>query len=200
MQVSSQIGQGSTFQFILTLDIAKDFPRYKELHFKLSPENKLHDLKVLIVEGKSTITELLTSLDNPINQMVLVNMLNKLGLSNIVCAENGKEGLELFKSSYRSQQGFDIVFSDICMPQLNGYELAESIVEFKELTGNKSESVLVAMTANSCVETKNQCLAKGFDVFAMKPFTIKELSVCVDRCVELLNNLKITKDSQEPEK
>ncbi|EFC49189.1 histidine kinase-like ATPase protein [Naegleria gruberi] len=134
-------------------------------------ESSLPKLKILIVE------------DNAINRIVLINMLKKIGCTNIAVAQDGLEGVQQFEEFKKTNQLFDIIFVDIFMPRLDGYGTVRRILELESNDPSDHHSILVALTANGFEETRNYCLEHGFDVFMSKPFSITDLEQCVTNCM-----------------
>ena len=64
---------------------------------------------------------ILVAEDNVINQLILRDQLEELGCS-VALANDGEEALSLWRNG-----AFDIVLTDVNMPRLNGYELAEAL-------------------------------------------------------------------------
>jgi two-component system, sensor histidine kinase and response regulator len=69
--------------------------------------------------------EILLAEDNPLNQQVARGMLEEMGHS-VTIANNGQEAIELFQ-----HRSFDLIFMDIQMPVLNGYEATGMIQEMQ---------------------------------------------------------------------
>lgn len=111
-------------------------------------------LKVLLVE------------DNSVNQMVASRMLQRIGLSSDI-ASNGKEAVDAVESI-----GYDLVFMDISMPEMDGLT-ASSII--KSNTSLKKIPVIIAMTANAMAGDKENYLKVGMDDYISKPVNIEEL-------------------------
>ncbi|MFT5183002.1 MAG: PAS domain S-box-containing protein [Flavobacteriales bacterium] len=107
--------------------------------------------------------------DNLINQKLISTLLQKLGFDPDV-AENGKIAVELCEHNV-----YDLVFMDIQMPEMDGYQATKLIQE------NSSASVpkIIALTANATKDDRKKCLAAGMQDFMSKPFQL-------DRLVELL--------------
>jgi CheY-like chemotaxis protein/nitrogen-specific signal transduction histidine kinase len=115
---------------------------------------------------------LLLAEDNAVNQMVAVRQLKKLGYHADVVA-NGQELLEALR-----RQAYDIVLTDIQMPEMDGFEVARVIAaEWKATT----RPYLIAMTANAMKEDRDACLAAGLDDYVSKPVRLSELQTALER-------------------
>ena len=79
---------------------------------------------------------------------------------NVTCASTASEALALAR-----KQRFDVVISDIGMPEMNGYELAEAL---RSLPGYTSVP-LVAVTGYSMFDDRTRSLTAGFNEHVTKP-------------------------------
>jgi signal transduction histidine kinase/CheY-like chemotaxis protein len=122
--------------------------------------------------------------DIEINREIVVTLLEPLGLE-IVCAENGLEALNLFKTD---PGRCDLVFMDVHMPEMDGYEATRRIREFEEEqrkktapdfppeTGQAPKAVpIIAMTANVFAEDIDKCLAAGMNDHVGKPLNFDQV-------------------------
>ena len=96
--------------------------------------------------------------DCKINQERMRLMLEKYGVE-VVLAGDGKECVEKVES-----EKFDLIFMDIHMPVMNGYEAV------KKLRDKSVSTPIVALTAYEMRGDKDKCLAMGCDSFMTKPF------------------------------
>ncbi len=101
--------------------------------------------------------------DNPVNQMVAKNLLQKRGFI-IEIADNGQQAIDIFK-----QQSFDIVLMDCHMPVKDGYEATEEIIQYQHQ--NDINTPIIALTANATKSDKDKCIATGMSSFVAKPFS-----------------------------
>ncbi len=102
--------------------------------------------------------------DNKINILLAKTILNKL-LPNaiIIEAQDGDKAVQLSK-----EHQFDIIFMDVQMPILNGYQAAQAIRN-SEPEGGKVP--IIALTAGTVIGEKERCLRAGMDDYISKPFT-----------------------------
>ncbi|MFV0521633.1 MAG: response regulator [Mangrovibacterium sp.] len=115
--------------------------------------------------------------DNILNQKVVTFSLKKLNCE-IVIANNGLEGLELFK-----QNKFSFVLMDIMMPIMDGLEATQKIREY-ENENNCNHTPIIAVTANTLDNDRDKCIQLGMDEFMSKPFNLVNLK-------EILNQIDI---------
>jgi len=111
--------------------------------------------------------------DNPMNQTLVLAILEKIGLSADV-AMDGKQALSIL-----DQSRYDLILMDCKMPVLNGLEAAK-IIRTRE-SGHSAHTPIIAVTANATKSDCQQCLDAGMDDYISKPFTKKELSDAIYR-------------------
>lgn len=150
--VSSQLGKGSTFYFVLDFEESKEKVVKKETNRKVSAQ-ELHGINILLVE------------DNEFNQVVAVDTLKSLIKKlTIDVANNGREAIELLKKN----KAYQIILMDVQMPEMNGYETTRYIRENKEL--GYSDIPIIAMTASATKPEIDRCFESGMTGFVSKPF------------------------------
>jgi two-component system capsular synthesis sensor histidine kinase RcsC len=106
---------------------------------------------------------ILVAEDNVINQLILRDQLEELGCS-VALANDGEEALSVWRNG-----AFDIVLTDVNMPRLNGYELAEA------LRRQGCTTPIIGATANAMRGEDALCLAAGMNHCLVKPFTLRAL-------------------------
>lgn len=106
-----------------------------------------HQLRVLVVDDAPDVLE-------------MFGMLLRLSGYDVMVAPSATEALE----QARAVQ-FDIIVSDIGMPQMNGYELAQRL---RELHGYGSVP-MIAVTGFAMYKDREQALESGFDAYLSKP-------------------------------
>jgi CheY-like chemotaxis protein len=113
-----------------------------------------HPLKLLLVE------------DNPVNQKLVISILDRLGY-HAKFANNGVEALKLLTT-----QSFDVILMDIQMPEMDG-ETATQYIR-RDLPAERQPRI-IAMTANGLPGDREHYLAIGMDGYLGKPIKIVEL-------------------------
>lgn len=150
IRVESRIGEGSCFTVILEL-------RLQEEKAEEVPELRIQDVDCRGIH-------ILLAEDNELNREIAASLLEVTGAC-VETAENGKEALEMFRAS---QPGYyQIIFMDIQMPVMNGYEAVEAIRRLER--ADASEVVIVAMTANAFAEDVIKSLQAGMNEHLAKP-------------------------------
>ncbi len=115
---------------------------------------------------------ILVAEDDSTNQRVIKRQLQMLGFACEI-AQNGREAMEMWRSGR-----FDILLSDLHMPELDGYQLARQI-RHEESTQGQARTPIVALTANALISEENRALACGMDEYLTKPISPKELHRCL---------------------
>ncbi|HEY7209875.1 MAG TPA: response regulator [Bryobacteraceae bacterium] len=105
--------------------------------------------------------------DNAINQQLAMTLLRKQGHS-VALARNGQEALDLLERA-----DFDLVFMDLQMPVMSGFE-ATAAIRAKE-NGTGVHIPIIAMTAHAMKGDRENCLAAGMDGYVSKPIRLRDL-------------------------
>jgi CheY-like chemotaxis protein/HPt (histidine-containing phosphotransfer) domain-containing protein len=112
-------------------------------------------LSVLLVEDSTT------------NQVLAATLLAKKG-HTVETAQTGKEALAALAS-----RAFDVVFMDVEMPEMDGFETTARI-RAQELSTGEHVPIL-AMTAHATKDDRQRCLEAGMDGYVSKPIHAREL-------------------------
>ncbi|MBK1631408.1 hypothetical protein CKO31_11775 [Thiohalocapsa halophila] len=113
--------------------------------------------------------------DNPVNQRVVVLMLERCGIRAQV-AENGRLAADALCTAH----DFDLVLMDVQMPVLSGQEATREIRR-QEARAERSAVPIVAMTASATAADRKASLAAGMDDFIPKPVQRDELEAVLRR-------------------
>jgi len=165
--LSSAPGEGSTFFFTYPLNPALT---------NITPDNEetepatqcelLKDAHILLVD------------DNEDNQNLLCLYLRNTPFT-LETAENGRDAVELFKKTH-----FDIVFMDLEMPVMDGYEATRQFRKW-EKTEKLVPTPIVALTAHAFIRFKKKCMAAGCNDYLTKPVRRNTLIHCVSRHLQM---------------
>ena len=185
IDVSSEVGKGSTFSFTLELhhysDINQPIPSSENMHsadsFVIAADRANqadirhryagHQLSLLLVE------------DNLVNQQVAGGLLKRLGIFPIDLAENGAEALKAV-----ADKQYDLILMDIQMPVMDGFEATGKIREAEKHTG-RHPIPIIALTAHAMNGDRDKCLSAGMNGYLTKPINAQELVAEFDRCLGL---------------
>ena len=133
-----------------------------------SSSEKRQDIGIIkhILQGKNV----LIAEDNQVNQMVIVGMLKRLGMTADI-AKNGEEALALYQQNYERYQ---LVLMDCEMPEIDGYQATQQIRAFEHEYNLKSVTI-VALTAHAMRDQQHRCVQAGMDDFLTKPLAFERL-------------------------
>jgi CheY-like chemotaxis protein len=151
--LKSETGKGATFTFTFRVEIGTQVS-------DSLPDGGAPDLTDKIdLHGK----RILLAEDVDINREIVITVLEPLGLE-ITSAEDGQKAYDLFCAN---PDAYDIIFMDIHMPGVNGYESTKLIRSFDH---PKAKTVpIIAMTANVFREDIERCHAAGMNGHIGKP-------------------------------
>jgi two-component system chemotaxis sensor kinase CheA len=121
---------------------------------KSSDEQLFKGKKMLLVE------------DDARNILALVTALERKGIK-VQVAENGQRAIEILKE----RSDFDMIFMDIMMPVMGGYEAMEAI---RNDLGLHSIPI-IALTAKAMKGERDKCMEAGASDYIMKPLNIDQL-------------------------
>jgi CheY-like chemotaxis protein len=117
--------------------------------------------------------------DNAINQKVALRLLQQMGYQ----ADQAANGLEALAAL--NTQPYDLIFMDVMMPEMGGFEATRVIRERQKqptaYPNYKSPLIIVAMTANAMQGDREQCLAAGMDDYIAKPVRLDDVRAIVER-------------------
>src|SRR5579871_1052129 len=154
LTVKSDVGQGATFSFALTLPLAAE----QDL-----TQGKLASLGALGLD-------VLVAEDYPINQEVIREFLAELGC-RMTLARNGREAIELY---VEAGGAFDVVLMDCRMPRMDGFDATRAIRDW-ERGGGRRAAPIIALTAGALAIERERCASVGMNGFIAKPVTLGEL-------------------------
>ncbi len=138
---------------------------------KLNQISKQYPFQILVAE------------DNLINQKLIRNVFELLGYKTDIAA-NGLEAIEALK-----RKNYTLIFMDIQMPEMNGYEATGIIVKRRK----ENRPIIIAMTANAMQGDRDKCIEAGMDDYMSKPIKINDLI----RVINFWGERKFTKWESE---
>ena len=151
--VTSKIGEGSTFRFVL--DFQKTKNKAESVAEIMTLNTKIKNVKVLVVE------------DIALNQLLMRTLLDDFGFECDIAA-NGKLAIEKFTSTVPDNQDtntpYDIILMDLQMPVMNGFEATDYIRNTM-----KSDIPIIALTADVTTVDLAKCKAVGMNDYLAKP-------------------------------
>ncbi len=156
LAVFSREGKGSVFSLLLPVNInaANALVANEESRVRQFDQNS----DEIVFSGNVLIAE-----DVKTNQILAEKMLQKLGL-NVTIVE---DGIEAVSNALTGE--FDLILMDMMMPNMNGYDAT------KEIRNKGIMTPIVAMTAKTMADDKNECIKAGCDDYIAKPFSQNKL-------------------------
>jgi PAS domain S-box-containing protein len=121
----------------------------------------------------SDFLRVLVAEDNPVNQRLIVRLLEKRG-HRVALADNGRQALAALE-----KESFDLVLMDVQMPEMDGFE-ATSAIRMKEKNSGLHQTI-IALTAHAMKGDREKCLAEGMDGYLTKPIRPQELDEVLAR-------------------
>jgi signal transduction histidine kinase/ActR/RegA family two-component response regulator len=171
--VRTEPNKGSCFRLVLPLEAAPGAAMIERCEAVAAP--KLFEQEPVAVEllrGKVLLAE-----DGPDNQRLIVFHLRKAG-ATVEVADNGQIALEMLEKAQAEGTPFDLLLTDVQMPQMDGYTLARTLRQ------RGSTLPIVALTAHAMAEDRKACLDAGCDDYASKPIDRARL---IATCAEWIN-------------
>eukprot|EP01132_Coremiostelium_polycephalum_P010778 gene10778-13199_t len=123
---------------------------------------------------------ILVAEDDPLNRMIAVNYLGRLG-HFVTLAEDGLQALNAVKS-----RTFDLILMDVQMPTMTGFEATSKIREYESTTGKRTP--IIALTTGN----REECLKAGMDEHLTKPAKFQQLNRMINSFLQKNQNGKGT--------
>ncbi|MGN1414628.1 MAG: ATP-binding protein [Anaerovoracaceae bacterium] len=163
ISVESKKGEGSTFTVEIPLELTDESKVQKRE--KPAANIDLMGVKILMAE------------DNDLNAEIAMVQLEELGI-RIIRAADGKEAVKIFTENPPGT--FDMIFMDVMMPEMNGYEATAAIRSIPDRPDAHRIPIL-AMTANAFAEDVQASLDAGMNGHIAKPIVIDEVVKAIAR-------------------
>ena len=154
IQVSSEPGCGATFTLNLPLEISTAPVVEEQVRHEQIAVVKVNQ-HILLVEDDETI------------QLVISQLLQVNG-HEVVIAKNALEAL-----SQTTTHSFALIFCDLDLPGMSGFELA------RVWRSQGLQTPIVALTARTQPETEAQCMEAGMNLFLRKPVNGRQLQEAI---------------------
>jgi PAS domain S-box-containing protein len=164
LTVSSQIGKGSTFNFVNWYTVTEQAKQKQALNSNTNMA-PFTNVSILVAE------------DNVINQFMLTKILKQWEVDYVV-VDNGRKALEALK-----EKDFDLILMDTHMPEMNGYQTAKTIrIDFEE---PKRSIPIISLSAASFDHEQQNALSAGMNDVLSKPFQPFELHAKISKLLEI---------------
>jgi signal transduction histidine kinase/CheY-like chemotaxis protein/HAMP domain-containing protein len=164
IRIRSKEKEGSEFTFELWMT---------EIEGREKPELVLEDATDIFKGKRALVVD-----DVPINRIITANLLEFTGLA-IDEADDGLTAIESFSNS--PEHTYDIIYMDIQMPNMNGYEASAAI---RSMDRSDAKTIpIVALTANAFKEDIDRALQYGMNAHVAKPMDEEKLLEVTLRCL-----------------
>ena len=125
-----------------------------------------------IREDLANRRRVLVAEDNPINLKILQRLVENKG-HTVVTVDNGVKAVRALE-----EQTFDLVFMDVQMPEMDGFQATAEIRRREASTGK--HQLIVAMTAHAMKGDRERCLSAGMDDYLTKPISKEKLNAVLE--------------------
>ena len=166
IEISSEVGAGSTFNVQIPLDIDKN-PQARECADEQTCNCSLAGMNVLLAE------------DNELNAEIAQALLESEGIV-VTRAADGNQTVDLYVS--RPAGSFDAILMDIMMPGMNGYEATRAIRLSEK--ADAADIPIIALTANAFAEDAKAAHDAGMNAHLPKPLDFNKLKNMLARIKE----------------
>lgn len=167
LDAQSTPGGGSTFSFVLPLDLFETEGGLESSEMRPKPRRRA------ISEGHMTAAragvKVLVAEDNEVNRMVVMEHLRLLGY-DAHAVHNGQEALDALRPGH----GYSAVLMDGQMPVLDGYQATRQLRVQEESLGERRVPV-IALTAHAMHHHRGTAISAGMDDYLSKPYTLDDL-------------------------
>ena len=164
LTLQSIFGKGTTFTVVLPRVAFSAKEKTDAGADATVAQNKQETLTLSTNDSRVLIVD-----DVPLNMSVIKAMLRRLGVTDIVTAENGAEALEIMKQD----DGIGLVLTDMWMPVMDGEGL------IREIRGREQWKDLPVYAVTADVDTQKTFKASGFTGILLKPVTMEQLKVVI---------------------
>lgn len=152
---------------------------YKVMHDIIIEEQSALEIIQKEETNNSFQSRVLLVEDNALNMEIAQELLQYSGCL-VEKAWDGSEAVEILKNS--PNEYYNIIFMDIQMPNMNGYDATKQIRELEQSQGY-THTPIIAMSANAFIEDVNKAYACGMDAYITKPVGIEEIQTMLKKYV-----------------
>jgi len=188
LSLKSEAGKGSVFSLLMPVGVVvNDEASSIEYDSDTAPDSEQAETDRLDVD-ETFVGHVLVAEDTPTNRKLIKLILERMGLE-VATVENGVEAIRKALA-----ESFDLIFMDIQMPKVNGYEAT------RELRLEGLATPIVALTANAMKGDEKKCIEAGCDDYLAKPINGKELLQVIRKYLnsgerDMRKKVDLTKDA-----
>ena len=157
--------------------LSRVFTRLKKNKTKEENPNKEKlDQENVELQKKYKGKHILLVEDNELNQEIASELLEMIGVT-VEIANDGKQAVEKFMASKEDE--YNLIFMDIQMPVMNGYEATKAI---RKLDRSDSKHIpIIAMTANAFLEDVQKAMDVGMNEHLAKPIDLSKFNSILEK-------------------
>lgn len=152
LNVKSIVGEGSTFDTVLTLPIVTE------------PQDTITESDILLIDGIEKM-KLIFADDHELNRETIILQFKQW--NNKVEIDEAKNGAELVQKV--QDNSYDIILTDIRMPIMSGIEAT------KIIRANDPHAIIIGLSANATVKSITEGKAAGMNDYLTKPIQFNQL-------------------------
>jgi CheY-like chemotaxis protein/anti-sigma regulatory factor (Ser/Thr protein kinase) len=156
LSIESAVGQGTTIRLLLPLALSQSALEVEATEVEASAG----PLRILVVD------------DDPLVRQLLQDVLHDEG-HVVMVVEGGKVGLEALRGARERQEPFDVVITDLGMPEMDGHEVARGVKDEVPATP------VILLTGWGQALRQEESLPSHVDVLLSKPPGLQELRVAL---------------------
>ncbi len=175
VEFHSEIGKGTTFSVTIPRSQNPDWIPAPAGQVILPEKHSLAGCRILLAE------------DSPENQHLITHFLKQAEAEVTVC-ENGKIALDTALEANANNHPFEVILMDMQMPVMDGFEATILLRQ------NGYAGLVIALTAHSSEQDRQQCLHTGCQDFLTKPVSRE---VLISTLHKLLNQTSLSRDEDK---
>lgn len=166
---SSGVGRGSTFTIELPHNLNSEHKAQPKAESIVKKDNdNLKDVRILLV-------------DDNCDGLLPLKMLLEIKQAVVECVDSAHKALEKL-----SEDRFDILISDIGMPDMDGYQLLKT---FREMNDNENKEIpAIALTAYASIQDRERALNAGFQQHLSKPIDFDQFLSAIENLTKQTKN------------
>ncbi|PNY28054.1 Hybrid signal transduction histidine kinase K [Tolypocladium capitatum] len=195
IQLESEETVGTTAWFTVSFEKAKSDVSAGDAQSKSSPPIDRYSAPTSAVERAASPNPYLdlsqmskedvricVAEDNPINQKIAIQYVQRLGYHSVSAYENGLKAVEGLRQKAKEGKPYHIVLMDVQMPILDGYEATKLLR--KDSIEAVRKVLVIAMTASAIQGDREKCLAAGMNDYLAKPVRSEVLKKKLDAYID----------------
>ncbi|KAG9643048.1 hypothetical protein KCU64_g11915, partial [Aureobasidium melanogenum] len=168
---------GTYHRRLKTLDVPMSDQEPLEKHDELMRSHSEGQMER--VHRKPTKPKILLVDNNEVNLKLLQTFFIRRGFTDMKLARDGVEAVKVYEDALQQHTPFHLVFMDISMPVMDGFE-ATKIIRQKEILASAHStdsyhSLVIALTGNASAEDQTDAFTNGMDMYMTKPVSLKDV-------------------------